>query len=153
MACCLIFVYNIPKLKFWFIYGFALKVKQIRLHNFKNQDVREDNKSTTLIYSAVVLWSSYRTVPQVLILYFWWPSLVACSMCVQAVRDLSCLARDLQMYMVIDMAEQAPCVPEDTSCRPSGLNFFNTQVVFDRSGAVIARWVWVGAVLGGPAYN
>jgi len=44
----------------------------------------------------------------------------------------------MQMYLVIDLAEQAPC--EDSSCPPSGLYYYNTQVVFDRTGAVIARY-------------
>ncbi|XP_064090570.1 pantetheinase-like [Macrobrachium nipponense] len=70
---------------------------------------------------------------------------------VVAVQDLSCSAKENAMYIVVDVAEASPCSPDvrnpfnntlDTSrdCPKSGYIYYNTQVVFDRSGAVIARY-------------
>lgn len=58
------------------------------------------------------------------------------------VRDLSCYARSFQKYLVINLIEKAPC-PEAGDQRPcarDGLYRFNTNVVFDRNGVVIARY-------------
>ncbi|XP_055537021.1 vanin-like protein 1 isoform X2 [Wyeomyia smithii] len=58
------------------------------------------------------------------------------------VRDLSCVARQRQKYLVVNLVEKALC-PEDNDsrpCAPNGLNRFNTNVVFDRNGFVIARY-------------
>ncbi|XP_065082258.1 vanin-like protein 1 isoform X2 [Ochlerotatus camptorhynchus] len=58
------------------------------------------------------------------------------------VRDLSCLARDRQKYLVVNLVEKALC-PEEWErrpCAPNGLYHFNANVVFDRNGRVIARY-------------
>lgn len=57
----------------------------------------------------------------------------------QAVRNLSCIAKENSIYLVSDVAEQADCELGNTLCQIDNLSFFNTQVVFDRSGTVIAR--------------
>ncbi|KAA0202455.1 hypothetical protein HAZT_HAZT009234 [Hyalella azteca] len=57
-----------------------------------------------------------------------------------AIRSLSCMALELEMYLVIDLAEQAACNTSQAPCQADGLSFFNTQVVFDRAGTVIARY-------------
>lgn len=60
----------------------------------------------------------------------------------QVVRDLSCLARARQKYLVVNLVEKAFC-PENNDwrpCAPNGLYHFNTNVVFDRHGRVIARY-------------
>ncbi|KAF2358854.1 Carbon-nitrogen hydrolase, partial [Trinorchestia longiramus] len=44
------------------------------------------------------------------------------------------------MYLVVDLAEQAPCDTSVAPCQTDDLSFFNTQVVFDRIGQVIARY-------------
>lgn len=56
---------------------------------------------------------------------------------------ISCAARTYAKYVVINLTEKELCssVPEDTRpCASSGLNIYNTNVVFDRSGAVISRY-------------
>ncbi|XP_066974017.1 pantetheinase-like [Macrobrachium rosenbergii] len=70
---------------------------------------------------------------------------------VVAVRNLSCSAVENKMYIVVGVAEASPCSPDvrnpynnamDTSrdCPKSGYIHYNTQVVFDRNGVVIARY-------------
>ncbi|KAK3863897.1 hypothetical protein Pcinc_030371 [Petrolisthes cinctipes] len=71
----------------------------------------------------------------------------------EAMRILSCTAATNEMYLVIDLGEASPCRPDtgslnpfnntlDTSytCPPGGYIFYNTQLVFDRTGTVIARY-------------
>ncbi|ALC48763.1 CG32751, partial [Drosophila busckii] len=56
---------------------------------------------------------------------------------------LSCAARETRKYIVINLSEQQLCsdTPEDTRpCASTGYNIFNTNVVFDRQGAVISRY-------------
>ncbi|CAL4071408.1 unnamed protein product [Meganyctiphanes norvegica] len=53
----------------------------------------------------------------------------------QGLRLLSCAARDLQLYLVVDLAELATC----DDCL-TGHHFYNTQVVFNRQGTLIARY-------------
>ncbi|XP_055596430.1 vanin-like protein 1 [Uranotaenia lowii] len=59
-----------------------------------------------------------------------------------SVRNLSCLARDRQKYLVVNLAEIASCPMkgETRPCAKNGLYNFNSNVVFDRNGAVIARY-------------
>lgn len=57
---------------------------------------------------------------------------------------LSCLAAEVRKYLVINLSEIFDCksIPtEDTQpCAPHGYVWYNTDVVFDRNGAVIARY-------------
>lgn len=58
-------------------------------------------------------------------------------------QQISCAARKLGIYVVINLTEKEWCstVPEDTrECASTGLNIFNTNVVFDREGRVISRY-------------
>lgn len=58
------------------------------------------------------------------------------------VRDLSCLAAQKQLYLVVNLVEKARC-PENGDARPcasDGLYHFNTNVVFDPRGIVVARY-------------
>ncbi|KAK7076753.1 hypothetical protein SK128_000972, partial [Halocaridina rubra] len=70
---------------------------------------------------------------------------------VEAVRTLSCAALENEMYIVADLAEVSPCSPTSRNpfnnaldiseeCPPSGQFYYNTQVVFDRDGVLIARY-------------
>ncbi|KAM8720108.1 hypothetical protein ACLKA7_006198 [Drosophila subpalustris] len=57
--------------------------------------------------------------------------------------QLSCAARNVSKYIVINLSERQLCsdTPEDTRpCAPSGYNIFNTNVVFNRNGTVISRY-------------
>ncbi|KAM7350200.1 uncharacterized protein ACRADG_008837 [Cochliomyia hominivorax] len=57
--------------------------------------------------------------------------------------QLSCAAKKLASYLVINLTEKELCatVPEDKRpCASSGLNLFNTNVVFNRNGTVISRY-------------
>lgn len=63
------------------------------------------------------------------------------------VVDLSCLAQEHNLYLSVNLSEQEDCTEEsqlrrnDTRpCSRLGINRFNTNVVFDRNGTVIARY-------------
>ncbi|XP_055619365.1 vanin-like protein 1 isoform X2 [Toxorhynchites rutilus septentrionalis] len=58
------------------------------------------------------------------------------------VRELSCHARSHQKYLVVNLIEKAPCPEPDDQrpCAKGGLYRFNTNVIFDRRGVVIARY-------------
>ena len=63
------------------------------------------------------------------------------------VKDLSCLAKEHNLYLSVNLSEQEDCTEEsqlkrnDTrSCSRLGFSRFNTNVVFDRNGTVIARY-------------
>ncbi|XP_005179991.2 vanin-like protein 1 [Musca domestica] len=58
-------------------------------------------------------------------------------------KQLSCAARKYARYLVINLTEKELCssVPDDPRpCASSGLNIYNTNVVFDRLGQVISRY-------------
>ena len=58
-------------------------------------------------------------------------------------QQISCAARRLGIYVVINLTEKEWCstIPEDTrKCATTGLNIFNTNVVFNRNGVVISRY-------------
>jgi len=56
-------------------------------------------------------------------------------------RQLACAAREHSTYLVVNVKERAPenC-PTDISCTNLGYVVHNTNVVFDRQGAVISRY-------------
>uniref|UniRef100_A0A1L8EIR4 Putative biotinidase and vanin n=1 Tax=Haematobia irritans TaxID=7368 RepID=A0A1L8EIR4_HAEIR len=61
----------------------------------------------------------------------------------EVMKQISCAARKYSKYIVINLTEKELCsmVPEDPRpCASSGLNIYNTNVVFDRQGAVISRY-------------
>ncbi|XP_002075395.3 vanin-like protein 1 [Drosophila willistoni] len=56
---------------------------------------------------------------------------------------LSCAARNASKYVVVNLSEKQLCTdtPEDPRpCSSTGVNQFNTNVVFDREGVVISRY-------------
>ncbi|XP_011865173.1 PREDICTED: vanin-like protein 1 isoform X2 [Vollenhovia emeryi] len=54
-------------------------------------------------------------------------------------RKISCAARDYEIYVVINIAEKAPCA--NVSCpRDKMFYYYNSNVVFDRTGKIIARY-------------
>ncbi|CAD7086923.1 unnamed protein product [Hermetia illucens] len=61
--------------------------------------------------------------------------------------SMSCTARDSRKYLVINVIEKATCtnttqesIGDPRPCSSNGLNSYNTNVVFDRNGAVISRY-------------
>ncbi|XP_055619363.1 vanin-like protein 1 [Toxorhynchites rutilus septentrionalis] len=58
------------------------------------------------------------------------------------VQELSCLARSRRKYLVINLIEKATCLDPGNprSCSTDDSYRFNTNVVFDRKGIVIARY-------------
>ncbi|KAH8415330.1 hypothetical protein KR222_004579, partial [Zaprionus bogoriensis] len=61
----------------------------------------------------------------------------------QYVVAISCAARNVSKYVVINFSERQLCddTPEDSRpCAANGYNVFNTNLVFDRRGAVISRY-------------
>ena len=55
----------------------------------------------------------------------------------QAIRTLSCEARNQRMYVVVNVPEVAPCDNSNSNCSV----YYNSNVVFDRNGTIVARWV------------
>lgn len=61
------------------------------------------------------------------------------------IQPLSCAARDAAKYVVVNLVMKRNCTEElladpedDRTCGESELNLYNTNVVFDRSGAIIS---------------
>lgn len=61
--------------------------------------------------------------------------------------DLSCLARENEIYLCINLSESEECTEElqqarndSRSCSSLGITRYNTNVVFDRNGTVIGRY-------------
>lgn len=57
----------------------------------------------------------------------------------EVIRTLSCAARNQSVYVVVNLPEVAPC-PSAANCSSSGLIFYNSDVVFDRNGTLVARY-------------
>lgn len=56
---------------------------------------------------------------------------------------LSCTARKVRKYLVINLTEKENCpssVDDPRPCASNNLNIYNTNVVFDREGRVISRY-------------
>lgn len=58
--------------------------------------------------------------------------------CHQALQSLSCAAKKYKMYLVINHREKVDC--NGTKCPDDGLLIYNSNVVFDRTGQLIARY-------------
>ncbi|KYN09055.1 PREDICTED: vanin-like protein 2 [Trachymyrmex cornetzi] len=56
----------------------------------------------------------------------------------EALRKISCAARSNKIYVVINIAEKEPC--SDEPCPTDKMFYYNTNVVFDRTGKIIARY-------------
>ncbi|XP_078394689.1 biotinidase-like isoform X1 [Cetorhinus maximus] len=54
--------------------------------------------------------------------------------------QLSCMARNGNMYLIANMGERQACELSDPQCPPDGRYQFNTNVVFDAEGTLIAKY-------------
>lgn len=61
--------------------------------------------------------------------------------------EISCRARESKKYVVINLTEKEDCTKKSQAdkkdprpCASNGLSIFNTNVVFDRTGAVISTY-------------
>ncbi|XP_052131890.1 vanin-like protein 1 isoform X2 [Frankliniella occidentalis] len=58
----------------------------------------------------------------------------------QPLRELSCLARTHGVYLVVNLVDEQPCAAGDAKCPARGSYHYNTNVVFDRSGKIVAKY-------------
>ncbi|XP_072431799.1 biotinidase-like [Chiloscyllium punctatum] len=58
----------------------------------------------------------------------------------EVLLQLSCMARNGNMYLVANMGERQTCEQSDPKCPPDGRYHFNTNVVFDAEGTLIAKY-------------
>lgn len=56
-------------------------------------------------------------------------------------RKISCAASDNEIYVVINIAEKVPCIDKKESCPRDKMFYYNSNVVFDRTGKIIARYL------------
>ncbi|XP_029038095.2 vanin-like protein 1 [Osmia bicornis bicornis] len=57
----------------------------------------------------------------------------------ETLTRLSCAARRNHIYVVVNIAEKEFCEPKGKRCA-DGVSYHNTNVVFDRTGAIVARY-------------
>ncbi|XP_017518149.2 pantetheinase [Manis javanica] len=53
---------------------------------------------------------------------------------------LSCLAKNNSIYIVANIGDKKPCNDSDPHCPPDGRYQYNTDVVFDSQGKLVARY-------------
>ncbi|XP_058806700.1 vanin-like protein 1 [Phymastichus coffea] len=58
----------------------------------------------------------------------------------QALKSVSCAARAFGIYVVVNHYEKVDCRAEQPNCAGDGFLIYNTNVVFDRQGRLIARY-------------
>ncbi|XP_066461667.1 pantetheinase-like [Eleutherodactylus coqui] len=55
-------------------------------------------------------------------------------------KRLSCIAKNNSIYFAANIGDKKPCNTTDSSCPPDGYYFYDTTVVFDPEGKLIARY-------------
>ncbi|XP_048416008.2 biotinidase [Stegostoma tigrinum] len=58
----------------------------------------------------------------------------------EVLHQLSCMARNGSMHLIANMGERQTCEQSDPKCPPDGRYHFNTNVVFDAEGTLIAKY-------------
>ncbi|XP_008552126.1 vanin-like protein 2 [Microplitis demolitor] len=56
----------------------------------------------------------------------------------EVVKSISCAAKQYAMYIVLNVHEKEKCLGDN--CAEDGYNLYNTNIVFDRNGALIAKY-------------
>lgn len=57
----------------------------------------------------------------------------------RSIRDISCAVQSSHVYTVINIMMKSPCTEEDPCTSLQTYLVFNTAIVFDRNGAIIAK--------------
>ncbi|XP_055982337.1 pantetheine hydrolase VNN2-like [Sorex fumeus] len=55
-------------------------------------------------------------------------------------KRLSCLAKDNSIYVVANIGDKKPCKSSESTCPPNGYYQYNTNVVYDTEGKLVARY-------------
>ncbi|KAG8319695.1 hypothetical protein J6590_086319 [Homalodisca vitripennis] len=58
----------------------------------------------------------------------------------QVLQLLSCAAKHNAIYVVVNLSELAHCSVGETDCPPDGSLFYNTNIAFNKSGHIVARY-------------
>uniref|UniRef100_A0ABI7XAC6 Pantetheinase n=1 Tax=Felis catus TaxID=9685 RepID=A0ABI7XAC6_FELCA len=68
-------------------------------------------------------------------------------------QRLSCLAKDNSIYVVANIGDKKPCNASDPQCPPDGRYQYNTDVVFDSEGRLVARYHKYNLFMGEDQFN
>ncbi|XP_077000135.1 pantetheinase-like [Tamandua tetradactyla] len=68
-------------------------------------------------------------------------------------KRLSCLARDNSIYVVANIGDKKPCNASDPQCPHDGRYQYNTDVVFDSDGKLVARYHKQNLFMGENQFN
>ncbi|MCQ8064048.1 hypothetical protein NP303_25130, partial [Salmonella enterica] len=66
---------------------------------------------------------------------------------------LSCLAKNNSIYVVANIGDKKPCTTSDPQCPPDGRYQYNTDVVFDAQGKLVARYHKQNLFMGEGQFN
>ncbi|XP_078092222.1 biotinidase-like [Mustelus asterias] len=72
---------------------------------------------------------------------------------IEVLYQLSCMARNGSMYLIANIGERQACELSDPQCPPDGRFQFNTNVVFDSEGNLIAKYQKWNLFILEPAYD
>ncbi|XP_076244821.1 vanin-like protein 1 [Calliopsis andreniformis] len=71
----------------------------------------------------------------------------------KAIRKLSCAAKENRIYVLANVAEKEVCNQKNNECPSLGTFYYNTNVVFDRRGKIIARYRKVNLFMESDLYD